>query len=203
LLLNRGAGLLWALRVLRNIEPSPDPDFVRRNFYKCALALGDAILIAYQRFTTAYRGRDQLLANLSSEVDAVARLNLLPQYQRALAFKFSPDLVEGGINEVESQTLAAQWGTVFLHVENRRAGRDWQSLTAYCNARQLREPEQHLPIKLLRNLIQNRRFGSWSLRYPREQLYRQLPILLGLTNISNDRWPQTSAGFLEIWRKFN
>jgi len=46
LVLNRGAGLLWALRVVRGAENTPDPDFTRRNYYKCILAMGDGLLIA-------------------------------------------------------------------------------------------------------------------------------------------------------------
>ena len=62
LLLNRGACLLWAWRVARDVEPAPDADFVRRNDFKLRLALGDALLIAHGRHATAYAGRDALLA---------------------------------------------------------------------------------------------------------------------------------------------
>ena len=64
LLLNRGAGLLWAMRVVQGHESPPDVDFVRRNYWKCALALGDALLIAHQRYSTPYSGRDEAFSQL-------------------------------------------------------------------------------------------------------------------------------------------
>ena len=39
LLLNRGGGLLWAMRVERGIEPEPDQGFILRNYQKCVLSL--------------------------------------------------------------------------------------------------------------------------------------------------------------------
>jgi len=50
--------------------------------------------------------------------------------------------------------------------------------------------------------VKNRRFGLWSLRYPRERLYRELPILLGLCEAVPD-WPERSARFLTVWKQVN
>src|SRR5262249_31081427 len=90
LLLNRGAGLLWATRVLRACEPAPDADSLRRNSYKCALAIGDALLISHGRFETAYTGRNKRLAKLLAEWRAPFAFDLQPIYDDALQFKFSP-----------------------------------------------------------------------------------------------------------------
>jgi hypothetical protein len=204
LALNRGAGLLWALRVTRGLDKGPDPDFIRRNYYKCILAMGDALLIAHQRFATPYRGRDSCLARLERDSPEVAVLRLGGIYREALRFKFQPDaLPDNRIDEEQLKALARQWGVVFLHVERSRNRRKWASLSEYCRWRGLREVEQHSPKNLLRNLIQNRELGIYSWKYPREGLYRQLPVLLGLTDQTVSDWPAESARFLSIWDRFN
>jgi hypothetical protein len=204
LLLNRGAGLLWAARVLRGVEDPPDSDFVRRNYFKCALALGDALLIAHGRFATPYGGRDLLLARLSADCAAVAALRVGPLYGAALRFKFCPDeLPDAPPDEGRLHALAERWGAVFLHVECLRAGRPWASLAEYAGWRGAREPGQNGPARWLWNALRNRRWGAWSWRYPRERLYRQLPTLLRLTGAPVADWPAETARFLAVWRRFN
>lgn len=204
LLLNRGAGLLWAMRVVREVEPPPDSDFIRRNYYKCALALGDALLITHQRFATPYRGREERLIQLAADAEEVAAFGLEAIYREALHFKFTPDEVSAqGLDEGKLDDMAERWGAVFLHVERRRTGRQWPSLTEYARWRGLREPEQNVLTRWLRNLIRNRQLGIWSRRYPREGLYRQLPVLLGLAEPSVADWPVETARFLATWNRFN
>ena len=201
LLLNRGAGLLWAWRVVRGAEPPPDPDFVRRNDFKLRLSLGDALLIAHGLHTTAYAGRDALLAQLGSEDPAGA---LVDVYAEALRFKFTPDAFpsdppdEGRL--VESSRL---WGDVFLCVENLRLGRSWPDLNAYCRWPGPREPELSAPCCWPKNLVLNLKLGRLGLRYPRERLYPWLPRLLGLSRPEPDDWAAESARFLDVWRRFN
>ncbi len=204
LLLNRGAGLLWATRVLRGVEDPPDPDFVRRNYFKCALALGDALLIAHGRFATPYRGRDLLLDRLAADCAAVAALRVGPLYRAALRFKFCPDeLPDAPLSEGQLRALAERWGSVFLHVEGLRVGRPWASLAEYAGWRGAREPGQNGPVRWLWNALRNRRWGAWSWRYPRERLYRQLPALLRLTGAPIVDWPAETARFLAVWGRFN
>jgi hypothetical protein len=204
LLLNRGAGLLWALRVVRGQEETPDPDFVRRNYFKCALALGDALLIAWARYATPYTGRDDRLRQLVREVEPLSTLPLAPLYREALLFKFRPDWTpDRPVPETDLLALAALWGRVCLLVEAHRTGRRWASMGDYAAWTGLREPAQHGPARWLRNLVHNRRAGRWSLTYPREGLYRQLPALLGLTGAAPDRWEDASRAFLEVWKRFN
>ena len=204
LLINRGAGLLWALRVVREIENSPDADFVRRNYYKCALALGDSLLIAYKRFTTAYRGRDILLEKLEQDEPGVAAFGLDSLYKQALKFKFRPDQIPSGdMKEDDIKAIVKQWGVVFLNVESVRTGRVWSSLDEYVAWRGIREKDQHTIRLLPRNLTRNLQFRRLSLRYPREALYRQLPVLLGLTGKNDTNWPQKTENFLRVWDRFN
>lgn len=204
LLLNRGAGLLWALRLIRGLEPSPDADFARRNYYKCALALGDALLIVHRRFSSSYSRRDALLAGLEADCAEVVELDVGPLYRRALRFKFWPDTLPDEVpDEACLQALAEGWGQVFLYVECLRTRRRWPSLAAYTSWRGVREPDQNTLLQWPRNVAWNRRIGVWSWRYPRERLYRRLPTLLGLTRIPVADWPAETAHFLALWKRFN
>lgn len=204
LLLNRGAGVLWSLRIVRNVENEPDEDFVRRNYYKCALSLGDALLIAFGRYTTRYFGRDELLEALSANEPAVACLDLQELYEEALKFKFRPDSVSPEQkSEKMLQELARKWGQVFLLVENVRTAMNFKSLDEYVGWPGIREKDQHSLKQLFRNIIRNLGLGKFSLRYPRENLYLQLPVLLGLAKKNPTDWKMESGNFLKIWDRFN
>jgi hypothetical protein len=192
------------MRVARKLEQPPDADFVRRNYYKCVQALGDSPLIAHRCYTTSYQGRDRALIELSTSSPEVAAFRLEQAYQTSLQFKFSPDSVpEQAPDEAELCALARQWGDVFLFIERKRTGYEWASLNEYARWQGIREPGENTPAKWLRNLLRNRQTGLWRWRYPREWLYRRLPGLLGLLDISPAPWPQESARFLEIWRLIN
>jgi hypothetical protein len=204
LLLNRGAGLLWAMRVVRGREKPIDPDFVRRNYYKCHLSLGDALLIAWGRHKTSYTGRDERLHTLMMDEDNIRSLQLDRPYQLALQFKFRPDHdTDISINLSDLQKLAHLWGLVYLLVEQRRTGLSWLSMTDYCDWDDFREPEQHGVRNWPRNIVHNKRMGLWSLTYPRERLYRTLPGLLGLVDGDTAEWDTESLAFLDVWNRFN
>jgi hypothetical protein len=204
LLLNRGTGLLWAMRVVRGVESPPDKDFVRRNYYKCALALGDALLIAHRRYTTAYRGRGFLLADLERSLPDIAALHLTPLYEEALRFKFRPDLVDSHIpTEQALTTLAQVWGSVFLQVETVRTGQVWISFQEYVGWKGIREADQHTFGRLVRNVGRNLQMGRLSWQYPREALYTRLPVLLGLAQTHVQNWSEETAEYLKVWDRFN
>lgn len=202
LLLNRGAGLLWAMRVARGLDPAPDPDFIRRNYYKCQLALGDALLILTRRYATPYIGRDARVAAMAAAEPAIAAFDLLDRYADALAFKFRPDAVPvGDITLDDLHACSIQWGKVFLYLEAQRCCHAWPSLDAYAHWHGVREPAQHQWRVLPRNVALNLRRGALSWRYPREQLYRTLPDLL--THPEEMRWEHDSAACLSHWKTFN
>jgi hypothetical protein len=204
LLLNRGAGLLWAMRVVRGVEPETDEDFARRNFYKCQLALGDAMLIAYGNYVASYRARGRHFACLATEHKEVSDFKIEPLYSTALLFKFFPDEISSAQpNLKQLSELASIWGSVFLHIERMRTGKTFFSLDEYVRWKGLREPEQNTTDRLLRNLIRNLQNGNFSLRYPREKLFRTLPPLLALTKAQSSQWEKDGARFLNIWRRFN
>jgi hypothetical protein len=204
LLLNRGAGLLWALLVKAAAEPEPDVDFIRRNYYKCALSLGDALLIAYEIYTTEYTGRDKLVSTLADGYPDVAAMDLTDFYAKALAFKFRPDSMNAE-QPVEStlRSMAKKWGDVFLHVEKKRTGIPFDSLADYIQWAGIREKEQHTFRLLPRNFVRNLQQKKISWNYPREKLYRDLPALLELTPRQFDSWKKASMEFLKTWTKFN
>ena len=81
LLLNRGAGLLFARQ--RASDPA-EADFVRRNLHKAALGCGDAILIVHHDYRAT--GTERLEA-LRSYHEASW---LISSYEDALAFKYTP-----------------------------------------------------------------------------------------------------------------
>jgi hypothetical protein len=204
LALNRGTGILWSLRILRGLEPLPHSDFLRRNYYKAVLAMGDALLIAWDSFATPYTDRDKRLASLATRAPEVDALGLVSVYEEALRFKFEPSSVSPEIpDEAKFCELAELWGRVFLAVESKRTGQLWRTLDAYCATNELREPGEHVGTRLLRNVVQNGQLGRISWRYPRESLYRELPVLLDLTRRDVLHWDQESSQYLKVWERFN
>ena len=204
LLLNRGAGLLWALRVQRGAEKAPDDDFVRRNYFKCAMALGDALLIGYQRFISGYAQRESAFADLSRGNAAVRALGLQDLYASSLKFKFRPDSLP--VLQPGAETLSEMgraWGRVLLHTESKRTGREWPSFSRYCAWTGCRESSSVRPDQWLMNILRNRRIDRWSWRHPREYLYRTLPGLLGLTGAPASDWCGETERWLRIWHRFN
>ena len=204
LLLNRGAGLLWATSIAQGAAEPPDRDFVRRNYQKCALALGDALMIAYECFATPYAGRDERLRQLAEDEPTVAAFDLASLYGEALRFKFLPDDVPlSEPSQTQLSELARRWGDVFLHVERLRTGRDWPGLEDYVRWRGVREREQNTVGRWPRNLVRNLQMRACSAKYPREGLYRQLPKLLGQAPQSLPDWPKATERFLAVWGRFN
>lgn len=206
LLLNRGAGLLWSWRVRRGVEPSSDPDFVRRNYWKCALGLGDAVLIAHRRFSTPYRGRDLRLATLAGEHADVAALSLTDLYEDALRFKFCPDdLPLDPPTELQLAALARAWGAVLLLVERGRTGREFDSIEEYVRWDGLRDPAQSAPRSWPRNLVRNLALRRLSLHHPREALFRALPSLLhaDARALESVPWRVRGERFLQVWKHVN
>ena len=204
LLLNRGTGLLWARRVISENEPAPDKDFIRRNYYKCLLALGDALLVAEGVYTTQYAGRDQILEKRDALDQHLSFQTIMPLYREALEFKFRPDSFDSSeIPSTKLQQAAQLWAEVFLYVEAKRLKRPWSSMDAYIQWKGIREKEQHCGIKLARNFLQNIKIGLISTKYRREFLYRELPPLLDLTEKKVAHWEDESKQFLKTWIKFN
>ena len=199
LLLNRGAGLLRALRVAEGVEAAPDADFVVRNAYKTAQALGDALLIAAGRYTPAMHKR---LGRFDA-LEPLVTTDVREWYRRALEFRLAPDRAPREIGEPEAlRRLAAAWQQVFLQVECLRLDGDWRSLDAYTRWTGLREPEEHRLRKIPRNIARSLALGRVSLQYPREAVYAALPGLLA-SNAPVARWTADSEQLLNLWQHVN
>jgi len=203
LLLNRGAGLLRALRIAEGVEASPDGDFVVRNAYKTAQALGDALLIAARRYTPAMHARLARLDALTLDAAGLVPPDVREWYRRALEFRLAPDRASREIGEPASlRRLAAAWQQVFLQVERVRLDGDWRSADAYARWHGLREPEEHRLRKLPRNIARSLALGRVSLQYPREIVYTAMPRLL-TPDASGPRWAGDSARLLALWQHVN
>ncbi len=202
LLLNRGAGLLWAMLIANDVEPAPDEDFVRRNAYKCLLALGDAILIVHKEYEPSNPWRDIRLQELLEKANTLPTEIIVSGYRSALKFKALPNSLPNLQHSVEELDGIAQlWGAVLLYCESKRTGRVWSSIQEYADWRGVREAAQNRIKDLPRNFVRNLQNGCISLLYPRESLYRELPILLGLGKKKAQL--STICPFLETWRKCN
>jgi len=204
LTLNRGAGLLWAILCEQNIEKLPDKDFIRRNYYKTALAIGDALLIAYKMHKTPYTGRDVRLIKLAEKEKAVEEIGITPLYTDALEFKFRPDSFNNFTPQLSDlKALSELWKNIFLHIESLRTNRKWSSVAEYSAWSGIREPNQNSINKWPRNIIQNLRYKKLSLKYPREGLFRKIPILLCSQPASTESWINECRIFMKVWDKFN
>jgi hypothetical protein len=204
LMLNRGAGLLWSMRIRRDLEKPHDADFVRRNVHKAVLAMGDAIIMARGCHQVRYTGRDGLLAEIAATEPGAVPPALLERYRAALAFRLRPGAAEPeAFPLAELNAAADEWVVSWLALESRRTGRGFPTAAVYTQWRGVREPGENTPARWPRNLIRNMQHrGVFSLRYPREVLFCELPHLLGPGRDDAD-WPQRSEAFLNLWRCFN
>ncbi len=201
LLLNRGAGLLWSLRIARGLEGARDADFIRRNLHKCELAIGDSVIMAHGRHQPRYTGRDAILEELLSSDQAARCFASLDAYRAALAFRLEPSSAEASQpSEALLSATAERWVKAFVHLEQRRAERDFTNWESYARWDGIREASLNSLAEMPRNLVRNARLGRLSARYPRERLLRTLP---GLLLLRGSRWDTESSQFLREWGKYN
>ncbi|MFZ5949926.1 MAG: hypothetical protein ACOYXC_04440 [Candidatus Rifleibacteriota bacterium] len=204
LMLNRGAGLIWSFRIIYGYINNSEEDFVRRNFFKAALAIGDAILIAAGRHQTAYRGRDRLLAEVLKNDEFGEFNEFLSVYVQALQFKFSPDNERERCFTAEKiYSLAKLLIKVFLRIEEKRLNKVFGNAFQYFVWRGIREKKEHQTWRLVRNILKNASMKRFSIRYPRESLFRRLPLLLEQAEKPSQKWKVNSENFMRIWENFN
>lgn len=196
LMLNRGAGLVWALRVVRGYESAPDPDFVRRNVWKARLALVEASLIVSQRYVFGLNAKQEAFTRLATEKGFSTPLLRPTEVERACRFKLDPDREPDRPDEVETDALC--WEIAFREIEGMRFGRTFASTESYSMFTESREPSEGVG-GMARNFLRNAKAGRIGIGQPREDLYRRLPALLAS---SGSTWDEKSASFLEDWRRF-
>jgi hypothetical protein len=208
LLLNRGSGLLQAIREAHALsDPAhqlPDPDFIRRNMQKAALAFGDGLCIVHGTYTVHLPDRLDRLQSIMDRIPTVIAQRVHDLYRDAIVFKQRPDSFDTtGPSLQDLLDQAELWVELFLYVEEVRTGSRYATAQSYRDDRRIRERAQHSGRRLLRNLLQNARRSRVSLRYPREELYRDLTVLLSQPQPHEPSWQQQTQTFLHTWNRYN
>ncbi|MCC5834913.1 MAG: hypothetical protein JJU20_09295 [Opitutales bacterium] len=184
LLMNRCIGLVFAMESLEKRElTDEDADNIGRNLAKVRLALGDAVLVAKGRYHWSCRERSRRINGLPVDPLWDWFGAVLAQHERGVDFKLNPKPTEPSRSALlqDFESLSELAGRVWLWLESLRLERDYDTFAEYVDGPENKCPE----TGAVRNgLINFRRFGlsglldSKALRYPRERLYRALPILL-------------------------
>jgi len=176
LLLNRGAGLLFACQ---DLEKSVD--FNVRNLYKSILGCHDALLVIGNAYDYSFRRR------------MAADDNHL--YQQACRFKVTPDPVIPDTGKLQKEVLTL-WRESFFMCLQLESGLDVKDLPAARLAMGTVKSEFKL-----KNIILNLRYGQY--RY--WDMPPQLPLLLELAELLFSPSPGECniSGFMKRWRRFN
>jgi hypothetical protein len=184
LLMNRCSGLLFARDKLEHgLFPAEDADFVCRNIAKTELALGDAVLLAFGKYHWSCRERGRRLSELASTENLPWIDEVRQRHAAGVEFKLRPHrsgLSRDALLEKfrEASSLASE---LWLWLENRRLGCDFQSAADYASNRVNKWPG---PGRWRNRLANVRVFGPRALllarngRHPRERILNALALLL-------------------------
>ena len=209
-MLNRCSGLLFAAELLERKEfPAEAADFVARNIAKAQLGMGDACLTMSGQYHWSCLERHERMKHLDIPWTDVER-----HHGAGVEFKLRPKLstesraeLEGAHREVSALAL-----NVWLWLEGRRLAMEYNSAVAYAEHPANKCPETGRTRNALVNL---RTFRKLSWRYPRERLFRALPLLLWererLPVATIQRLLRTEASdfsglvqaYRAIWQRFN
>lgn len=196
LLMNRCSGLLLARQKLakRPLTLGAE-DFVRRNIAKVQLAMGDALLTTNGLYHSSCVERHRRLLQGGLPTDTTPWFaEVIRHHAAGVKFKLHPELgSHSGDSLVE---LYAEVSGLALHcwlwIESRRLNRSFVSVRDYA----LDEADKCPRSLGLRNLLINfridgpRAFFRWfSLRHPRQRIFRALPLLL---------WEPSALGEMEF-----
>ncbi len=204
LALNRGSGLLQAIIASESEKPLSDPDFIRRNYFKAALAFGDCLCITHQVYTVNLPERLNRLESIKDKIPRQFSDSVPGLYKDAIRFKQSPDSYgrdQTGINEL--RVAARLWCDLFIYGEKVRTSKSFSDPASYVQNGFIREPEQHRGRNLLRNIVKNLQMKRISFRYPREGLYGELVSLLDDPRPEDTQWLRRSEEFLNLWNTYN
>jgi len=200
LLFNRCTGLLLAREILDCLEPAQpgltadQADFVGRNLAKAQLCLGDSVIAALGQYHWSCTEREKRLSKLDVS-ESMPWLNEVKAHHKAgVEFKLQPRQISKSIAQFEQERreLGALALQVWLWLENRRLGCNFESVRDYAFHRSAKCPDTSPWRNYLLNL---RSFGAkaalapLSLRYPRERLFNALSLLLWNGEIAKE--PQT------------
>jgi hypothetical protein len=223
LLMNRCSGLLFSKeRLQRKPFTIEDADFVGRNHAKAQLGFGDAFLAAHGRYHWDCRVRNHRLKDfkIENEIRWLEKLNC--HHDHGLEFKLHPRRTVATMDSLCSRQreLVDLGGELWLWLENKRLGTQFDSAKAYAQSRVNKCPETN-PV---RNFFVNAKtfhfdfFRAKPFRYPRQRLLHSLALLLwdnswerGESLRRSQRELNTGAsGFSELvkayealWKRFN
>jgi hypothetical protein len=185
LLMNRCSGLLFAREKL-GTDPltAAAADFIRRNLAKAQLALGDAVLTAFNQYHWSCLERHRRLKQLVAGEETPWLPEVLRHHAAGLRFKLHPDrTAPAAAASLQSQfeEISALALQLWLWLESRRLNHKFDSARDYvlCPANKCRETNPW------RNRLVNAKvFGPAALfqkrshRHPREKVLNALAILL-------------------------
>jgi hypothetical protein len=185
LLLNRGAGLLFA-RQRRN-DPS-QADFIRRNIHKAALGCGDAILVVHHDYRRT--GAERLEA-LRKYHEASW---LVPAYRAALDFKFNP----GSGPEPSWDFLLDCWLRTVTLVAVEVSGRIASSDALFAAA----DIARSAPRSLKSLLLSLHSAHQWSGMLSPLAVHPRVKLLRLLTECLLDP-SRPDGAFMKLWARYN
>ncbi|MFA6816001.1 MAG: hypothetical protein WCS73_06870 [Lentisphaeria bacterium] len=124
LLVNRGMGLLWALR------EEGDNNFILRNMHKAVLGAADAFLIFKKRY-------DYTLENRVKNFNVLVREESLPEsyaalYQHAIEFKYRPPLSSGPFSQDKALEIAVFFRDILEKISGYSSNAA-PNLSLYCH----------------------------------------------------------------------
>ena len=190
LFFNRCSGLLLARERLRTGALEKDhSEFIGRNIAKARLALGDAVLSAFNQYHWSCRERYKRLLKLPqspafSPTDRPPGFNeIVAHHAYGVAFKLRPKSFTQTPSELEQEhrRVSSLALDLWLWLESRRLHQPFASPVEYASRGILKCPDSATWRNYLLNL---RTFGvsalasPMALRYPRERLLNSLALLL-------------------------
>jgi len=201
LLMNRGAGLLFARERLHRISFSmDDADFVGRNLAKAQLAFGDAVLTAFGQYHWSCRERHQRLKRLLAQADMPWLEDVKKHHAAGVNFKLHPwrSNAPASVLQERAEEIISLALQLWLWVEERRLCVSFPSPSDYALNSTNKCPE----ASPWRNRLVNLRtfgpavaFNSGGNRYPRERLFNALMLLLASPR------SESSLGTLHLTKK--
>ena len=173
------------------------PSFVERNYYKCMLALADAVLITERQFTSHANEKLRRILALAKANRFVHKVKAIELITEGLAYRQCPGTARK-VSKNDLRSLADLWLEVFFWVESRRLEADFPDLSSYRNYERSRELEESTAFgRLLLNLKRK----QFSMKHPREAVYERLPGAITALRNNSPEFTLESSQALGAWRR--
>jgi hypothetical protein len=184
LLMNRCSGLLFSRKMMEHeLLARGKSDFIARNLAKAQLALGDVVLTVFGRYHWSCLERHRRLLTYSTTREMPWTKELQAHHSAGLEFKLHPGYTSGSYDDLSARIdeLTELSRQIWLWLERRRLNHPFCTVSDYAL-----DPGDKCPAtsRWRNRLVNLWNFGAQSIlwpgadRYPRERLYRSLPLLL-------------------------